>query len=79
MINMKIVRKPKKPKLGKALKKNLTKAKDLLMKVQTLVGQGKALEDLEIQQVLQDLQVLVQDVNVARVLMKNALEKVQMR
>lgn len=67
--------KPKKPKLGKKLRQNLMKAQELLTKVQTLVEQGKGIEDPEIQQVIQDLMVLTQDVSVARAALTQALSR----
>ena len=73
---MKIVKKPKKPKLDKALRKNLLKAQELLTRVQTLVEQGKRIEDPEIQEAIRELAALTEDVKVARNAMAQALSKV---
>jgi len=72
---MKIVKKPKKPKLDKALRKNLLKAQELLTRVQTLVEQGKRIEDPEIQEAIRELAALTEDVKVARNAMAQALSK----
>ena len=70
----KLSEKRKKKKLTKKmLEQNVARADAILADVQSLVGQGKTIEDPEMQRAVKSLQELVKDVSLASGLVKDML------
>jgi hypothetical protein len=69
----KLPAKQKKKKLTKKMLKNVARADAILANVQSLVGQGKTMEDLEMQMAVKSLQELMKDVSLASGLIKDML------